>query len=161
MDTFDAVFEAQHARLLRIAGLLTGDGALPEEVVAEAFAKVFGRWRRGRIDDVGAYLRRAVINEVNGVYRKRGRALTVTPLDGAEATAGPGGRVDDRDELRWALTQLNPLQRAALVLRFIDDLSVAEKARVLDVPVGTVKSSVARGLERLRPLLIEEDPERA
>ena len=160
VDTFEAVFEAQHTRLLRIAGLLTGDSVLAEEVVAEAFAKVFGRWRRGRIDDVGAYLRRAVINEVNGLYRKRGRALAVTALDG-DASPDPWRRVDDRDALARALGRLNPLQRAVLVLRYFDDLSVADTARVLDVPVGTVKSSVARGLERLRPLLIEEDPDRA
>lgn len=65
---------------------------------------------------------------------------------------GPSGFavVDDRDDIARQLARLKPIQRAVLVLRYYDDLSEADVARELRMPVGTVKSTCSRALERLR-----------
>jgi RNA polymerase sigma-70 factor (sigma-E family) len=155
---FDAVFELQHDRMLRIAGLLCGDRDEAEDVVAEVFARTYRRWQKGGIDDVGAYLRRGVVNEVKSRWRKRSVRRRVherrTRDDQLEAP-GADAAVGEAQRLQDALVQLPDRQRAAIVLRFYDDRSEAETAAVLGIPVGTVKSSVARGLARLAVLLGE------
>jgi len=153
-ETFEAVFELHRDRALRLAYVLCGDAGVAEDIVADAFAGMYPRWRRGGIDDAGAYLRRAVVNRVHGRFRRLAHQRR------HEATArreiGPptiDARVAQREDLRAALLQLPPRQRAAVVLRHLEDLSEAETAAALGISVGTVKSSVARGLERLRTVL--------
>ena len=63
----------------------------------------------------------------------------------------------ERERLRDALMSLRPEQRAAVVLRFYEDLSLADTAEALGMPIGTVKSTVSRGLERLREQFPEEE----
>jgi RNA polymerase sigma-70 factor (sigma-E family) len=155
---FETVFGMHHARLLRIAGLLCGDAQEAEDVVAEVFARTFRRWQKGGIDDVGAYLRRGVVNEVRSRWRKRSvrRRVDARRTRDADEVA-PAADVDigEGARLQHALAQLTERQRAAIVLRFYDDRSEADTAAVLDVPIGTVKSSVSRGLARLAELLGE------
>ncbi len=153
--TFATVFNAHHRRAVRLAYLLTSDADQAEDIVAEAFVKVYPRWRRGEVRDVGAYLRRAVANEANSRLRRR-------YLERREVTRRHGDErgvrlVDDhaadRDEVWAALGRLPLRQRQAVVLRYYEDLSEAETAEVLGVSVGTVKSQVSRGLARLQELL--------
>lgn len=158
---FDAVFAQQHDRLLRIAGLLCGDRDEAEDVVAEVFARTYRQWKKGRIDDVGAYLRRGVVNEVRSRWRKRSvrrRVDARRSRDDVLDAPGADTAVGEHERLQVALLELNERQRAAIVLRFYDDRTEADTAAVLGVPVGTVKSSVARGLARLADLLGEEEP---
>jgi RNA polymerase sigma-70 factor (sigma-E family) len=152
---FDAVFGAHHRPAVRLAYLLTSDEHQAEDVVAEAFTKIYPRWQAGEIRDLGAYVRRAVVNEANSKLRRRYR-----DRDRARHRAGDARgvrRVDDeaadRDQVWQALRRLPEGQRAAVVLRYYEDLSEAQAAEVLDVSVGTVKSQVARGLSRLEDLL--------
>lgn len=154
-DAFVDLFEAHHDRAVRLAYLLVGDHHLAEDIVSDAFAKVFVQWRRGRVNDPAAYLRRAVVNTANSRLRRR-------YLERGEARRRSGDRrgvrrVDDRaadrDEMWQALLQLPDRQRAAVVLRYYEDLSEADTAAALGVSKGTVKSQVSRGLDRLERLV--------
>jgi RNA polymerase sigma-70 factor (sigma-E family) len=156
-EQYGVVYQAHLDPLLRFAWLLCGDRHLAEDVVAEAFARVFTHWRRGQISEPYAYLRRAVINEVTSRGRRR-------VLEAREEHRRFGsGRVDrpldelvaERDVVVQALRRLPLRQRAVLVLRFYDDLPEREVAKILGLSVGTVKSHTARGMERIRAELEE------
>lgn len=152
---FAEVFNAHHRDAVRLAYLLTSDPDQAEDVVAEAFTKVYRRWRRGGIRDVGAYVRRAVANEANSRlrrrYRERERAQHRTGDE--RGVRQVDDQAADHDEVWWALQRLPRRQRTAVVLRYFDDLSEAETAEVLGVSRGTVKSQVSRALDRLEQLL--------
>jgi RNA polymerase sigma-70 factor (sigma-E family) len=154
-DSFAAVFNAHHRQAVRLAYLLTSDPHQAEDVVAEAFAKVYVRWQRGDVRDVGAYLRRAVANEANSKLRRR-------YLERREAQRRAGDdrgvrTVDDvaadHDQVWQAIQRLPDRQRKAVVLRYYEDLSETETAEILGCSVGTVKSQVSRGLARMQELL--------
>jgi RNA polymerase sigma-70 factor (sigma-E family) len=154
--SFDVVFEAQHERLMRLAWLLCGDEAEAEDAIAEVFARLCRRWTTvNDIRDLDAYLRRAVVNEVRSSLRRRVRIRRVRS-GSPYGAAAPDRDLGERERMHRALLQLGHRQRAALVLRFYEDLSEADTARLLRMPVGTVKSTVSRGLERLRRILEEE-----
>lgn len=152
---FAAVFNEHHRAAVRLAYLLTSDPDQAEDVVAEAFTKVYRRWRSGDIRDVGAYVRRAVANEANSRLRRRylerGRARRRTGDE--RGVRRVDDQAADRDEVWWALQRLPRRQRTAVVLRYFEDLSEAETAEALGVSPGTVKSQVSRGLARLEELL--------
>jgi RNA polymerase sigma factor (sigma-70 family) len=159
---FTVTLSAEQAGLFRLAVLmLGGDRERAEDAVAEAVARVYPRWRAGHVADLGPYLRRAVINEVVRLGRRRrlerrdephhmlgGRSVSVSALDDQVVT---------RDRVVRALRCLPGRQRAVVVLRFYEDLDEAEIARLLDVSVGTVKSQLSRALPRLRTLMDEEE----
>ena len=151
MDDYAEVFARHHGRLLRVAELVAGDPQLAADAVAEAFARTYPHWRRGRVDDVGAYLRRAVLNEVQRTWRRRRTLPAPVRADAAGADEG----VAERDRVWRALEQLSTRQRAAVVLRFYEDLSEADIALALGIPVGTVKSTTSRALDKLRVTLEE------
>lgn len=150
---FDEVFRCHHDRLLRLTGLLCGDAAWAEDVVAEVFARLFRRWQPGAVRDVDAYLRRAVVNEVAGEFRRRTRARKRVALLAAVPRRSSEDKISERDQLWRAMLGLPGRQRAVLVLRYFEDASEARVAEILEMPVGTVKSTTARGLERLRDIL--------
>ena len=153
--SFASVYNAHHRGAVRLAYLMTGDTFMAEDVVADAFAKVWVQWQRGRVSDAGPYVRRAVVNTINSRWRRKaierreaekrsGDERGIVLADAASA---------DRDEMWQALGRLPERQRAAIVLRYYEDLSEAETAEVLGVSVGTVKSQVSRGLVRLREVV--------
>lgn len=155
--SFAAVFNEHHRRAVRLAYLLTGDHHQAEDVVADAMAKVYVKWRQGRVDDVGPYLRRAVANQANSRLRRR-------YLERREASRRTGDdrgvrlvddHAADRDAVWQAIQQLPDRQRQVVVLRYYEDLSEADTADVLGISTGTVKSSLSRGLSRLEQLLAE------
>lgn len=134
----------------RLAYLLTGDRATADDLVQEAFVRVFGRFRDLR--DPGAfesYLRRTVVNLTNSHFR---RLRTEREYVRRRRVERPVSIPDiaARDEMWQALQRLPARQRTAIVLRYYEDLSEAATADALRCPVGTVKSLVSRGLERLR-----------
>jgi RNA polymerase sigma-70 factor (sigma-E family) len=160
-----AALYGRHApRAGRLAYLLTGDADLAEDLAQEAFARLIARM--GSIRDeavIAAYLRRSVVNLVHKHWKKLQSERRYLRREGfslaTQATALPD--VAEQDELWRALQQLPYRQRAAIVLRFYEDLSEAETARVLGCAVGTVKSSVARGLRRLQKEMIGDEGVRA
>lgn len=154
--TADAAFAevfAAHARdAVRLATLLTGDPHRAEDVVGEAFARVYVRWRRGGILDARAYVRRAVVNQVRNTAR-RGFLERREAARRHGDLRGPRAHDDDvveRDEVDRLLALLTHRQRTAIVLRYWEDLPEAAVAAAMGCPVGTVKSLVSRGLARLR-----------
>lgn len=158
-EEFADHYRAEATACLGLAYALCGDRSLAEEVVADAFARTWPVFQEGRIDDVHAYVRRAVVNTMNGRFRRRSleRRHAVREANEAERTASGGAeRVDDHVSLWPALQSLPAPQRAVLVLRFLEDQSEQQTATLLGVRVGTVKSRTARGLARLQELLEEE-----
>lgn len=153
---FEEAFRLHSDRMVRLAGLLCGDAAQAEEAVAEVFARLYRRWRPGAIGDLDAYLRRAVVNEVAGEFRRRARARARV-VAGPPPSQGSGAdEVGERDRVWRALLRLPARQRAVLVLRYFDDESEARVAEVLGLPLGTVKSTAARGGKALGRILEEE-----
>ena len=156
-DSFAELYHAHWVGLYRLAWLLSGDAGRAEDAVAEAFAKVWPRWHTGRIDNGPAYLRRTMLNELQ---RGRRRWLLERRVGDRRSGDDRGAlhlaeQVTDRDSVWRALLGLPTHQRAAIVLRYYEDLTEAETAMVLGTTVGTVKSRVGRGLARLR-LSLEE-----
>jgi RNA polymerase sigma-70 factor (sigma-E family) len=151
----EALYRTHAAEALRLAYLLTGDHHLAEDLVQDAFARVFGRFTDLRDRDAfWWYLRRTIVNRSRSHFRRRrverawlARQRPDPPADGPD--------LGDRDRLRRALAALRPEQRAAVVLRYYEDLSEADTAVALGVPVGTVKSMVSRAMARLRDELGE------
>lgn len=156
---FAAVFTVHNERTVQLAFLLCGDHHVAEEVVADAWLGVYRRLERGPIADIGPYLRRAVVNGL----RSRARRQLLVRREALRRTAPPvEGASDDHVTARMvmlrALARLPLRTRTAVVLRYYEDLSVAETAVAMGITEGTVKSTVAKGLARLRALLEDERP---
>jgi len=141
--------------LRRLGFLLTGDWGEAEELAQEAMARTFAVWSRvRRYRQPAAYARKVLLNRHRSLLRR-----AVVEARHVLATRSPVGAshepdLSGDDLLLWqALGRLPARQRAAIVLRYYLDLSEAEVARQLGVPVGTVKSLVHRGLARLRDRL--------
>ena len=154
---FTALYRLHRHEVFRLAYLLTGDRDRAEEATAEAFARVYPKWRRGGVEHLGPYVRRALVNEVN----RRGRRLQLERLERNRRTGSdrgarsPEDEAADRDAVVRALLRLPRRQRAAVVLRFYADLPEREVAEALGTSVGTVKSQVSRALLRLKEVLGE------
>jgi RNA polymerase sigma-70 factor (sigma-E family) len=149
-EAYEALFTAHFANLVRLAGLLGAED--PEDVAQEAFVRLHAH--RATLRDPGAapaWLTRAVVN----LTRSRGRRLRVarrrTPHEVATAPAAETTAAEraEHREVVAALRTLNPRQRRVLVLRYWQDLPLAEIAATLGLPLGTVKSNHSRGLAAL------------
>jgi len=140
--------------LLRAAVLLTGSKEAGEDLVQAALERLL---RRGPAvhGDPEAYLRRIIYHLAADGWRRGGRwraRLALLRGDGEGVAPDRSVQVEQRDELVRLLLRLPPGQRAAIVLRYWEDLGDAEAADVLGCSASTVRSSVARGLHRLREL---------
>jgi RNA polymerase sigma-70 factor (sigma-E family) len=133
-------------RLLRSAYLLTGDLHRAEDLVQEALVKVAMRWDRLSAGNPTAYARTIIVRDNISWWRRRREVL----VDEVSATAAVSSDPDAAMVVRRALQRLTPAQRAVVVLRHFDDLSVEETAAILKVAPGTVKSQNAAALARLR-----------
>jgi RNA polymerase sigma-70 factor (sigma-E family) len=163
----DAAFERyvalrQHA-LLRTAVLLTGDVHTAEDLLQTALSRLYLSWHRvHREEAMDAYVRRIMVNQHTSWWRRawRHRETAVDPVDLVPPQRGGtelAAEVVERAAL-WRVVQLlPPRQRAAVVLRFYEDLSEAQTAEVLGCSVGTVKASTSRALPKLRPRLAGEE----
>lgn len=161
---------ARRRPLLRTAFLLCGDWHLAEDLVQDALAKLYVAWRRiHRRGEIEAYARKTLLNAYIDSRRRPwrrehpsdasdgdgqfGRPSATPP--GHATVPGDGDPAEGsdpwlRDHLLSVLAQVPPRQRAVLVLRFWEDLSVDQVADLLSCSTGTVKSQTARGLDRLR-----------
>jgi RNA polymerase sigma-70 factor (sigma-E family) len=147
---------------VRLAFLLTGDMPLAEDLVQDAFVRLAGRLVHLRDPDAfDAYLRRTVVNLSRSHFRRKRveRAYLQRARGAFEVqTADAEQSVEDRDEVWTALRRVSPRQRAALVLRFYEDLSERQVAEILNCRPGTAKSLVSRGLDALRAEIPTEEP---
>ncbi|MBE7190009.1 SigE family RNA polymerase sigma factor [Jatrophihabitans endophyticus] len=146
---FRAFVEVNGATLLHAARLLTGDHHRGEDLVQTALTKVYLKW--DRVDAPLSYARRALVNAHIDQTRRRwwGERPTETVPESASG-ADDVDASDQRDQLRRLLAGLAPRERSVVVMRYYCDLSEQDTARTLGIPVGTVKSSCARALARLR-----------
>jgi RNA polymerase sigma-70 factor (sigma-E family) len=137
--------------LLRTAFQLTGNRADAEDLVQAVLAKTFQAW--DRIEDHGAldgYVRRAMVNTQISWWRRRRVEEYPTDELPDRADAGPPPGSDWEDTLRRAVDRLPQRMRAAVLLRYYDDMSEADIASALGVTPGTVKSTVSRAMAKLR-----------
>ena len=157
-EDFAAVYAANHADALRLAYLLCGNKERAEDAVAEAFVRIYRSMGRSEIREPRAYVRRAVVNELHSRFRRLAleRREASKRSGDARGTRGADEDLVEHDQMFAALRQLSQRQRAAVVLRFYEDLPEKAIAEAMGISVGTVKSTLSRGLERLRALLAEE-----
>jgi RNA polymerase sigma-70 factor (sigma-E family) len=146
----DYVRERSRA-LLRTAYLLTGNQADAEDLVQSALAKTYLAW--DRIEDRGAldgYVRRAMVNTHISWWRRRRVEEFPTDEIPDQAVADHAAHSELQETLRRAIDRLPQRMRAAVMLRYYDDMTEAEVAEVLGVSLGTVKSTVSRAVAKLR-----------
>ncbi len=137
--------------LLRAAYLLTGNMSDAEDLVQAALAKTYQAW--DRIEDrsaVDGYVRRAMVNTHISWWRRR--RLEEFPTDEVpdQAVADHAGSSDLQETVRKAVDRLPQRMREAVLLRFYEDMTESEVADALGVSLGTVKSTVARAMAKLR-----------
>ncbi len=146
-------------KLLRLAFLVTGNFDDARDAVQDALEGVLPRW--GRLADSekrDAYVHRCVVNACLAIIRRRGRSRpTAEPqlLPQAKVQADPAWAIANADEAWRLCTSLPPQQRAAVVLRFYQDLSFAEIGAALGCPESTARSHVHRALAEMRTRLEE------
>lgn len=140
----------------RLAFAMVGDASTAEEIVQEAFVRLYASWRRlDRIEHLPSFLRRIVVN----LCRSRARRIAVRErldplLRGPSSTEQPD--VALHIDIWSALESLPPRQRACVVLRYLEDLSEADVADLLGCSLGTVKSQLHKARRRIEPLLRDE-----
>ena len=147
--SFEEFFGSEHARLFGALCLVTGDRHEAEEIMQDAFLRLWERWDRvAAIDDLSAYLFRTAMNVFRNRYRRAALALRKTinlvPAEDALAT------VEYRDAVIRALRGLTPDQRAAVVLTGYVGLTSEEAGKVLGIRAGTVRTLAARARAAIR-----------
>jgi RNA polymerase sigma-70 factor (sigma-E family) len=139
--TFEALYADEVDAMARLAFLLVGSEEQAEELVHDAFARLYERW--DRVDNPGGYLRTCVVNGCKDRLRRRG-------VERRHPAVSSGPSELEADHLADVLASLPYRQRAAVVLRYYEDRSEADIADLLGVRPGTVKSLLHRGLATLR-----------
>ncbi|MBR7836498.1 SigE family RNA polymerase sigma factor [Actinospica durhamensis] len=154
---FTEYFAARQTWLRGVAYMLCQDWHRADDLLQTTAMRLYARWPRAdRIENLDAYARKILVNtflaEQRSPWWKR-----VIPhwenTDGAVEAPDPSDALD----LRAALAALPPRQRATVILRYYDELSVLEVAEILGCAPGTVKSQTARALTALRRTLTDED----
>jgi RNA polymerase sigma-70 factor (sigma-E family) len=151
--TFSEFMAARWAPLYRTAYLLTGDRHDAEDLLQAALARTCVRW--GSIRDkraADAYVRQAMVHQMSRQWKRRGREVATDDVP----DRGHDGGLDVRaDHLAlWVeIRKLPPRMRATLVLRYVEDLTEADTARLLGCSTGSVKSQTHHALKRLRAAL--------
>ena len=159
-DYIDFVTHQANA-LCRTAYLLCGDWRRAEDATQEALIRLYRVWGRiHRKGAVGAYARKVVVSTTLDALRRKSSQELVGGDDYFTAEADPAdplGVLENRLVITQALAELPPRQRACVVLRYFDELSVDETAAALNCRPGTVKSQTLRALDKLRthPALAE------
>jgi RNA polymerase sigma-70 factor (sigma-E family) len=152
-DYVDFVTHQANA-LCRTSYLLCGDWRRAEDATQEALIRLYRIWSRiQRKGSVGAYARKVVVSTtMDGLRRKSSQEVVggETYFAGEPDSSDPLAVLEDRLVITQALAGLPERQRACVVLRYFDELSVEETALALDCRPGTVKSQTMRALEKLR-----------
>lgn len=158
--TFDALVAAHQDRLFTIAHRVGGSREDAEELVQDCFVRAYRAIagydaERTRELRLRGWLTTILLNASRNRARVRRVPTAELAFDpGAEPSADPLDRRDERDTWVRLLAGLNPAQRTAVVLRHVDGLSYAEIAEAVGKPEGTVKAHVHRGLAALRTALL-------
>lgn len=150
-DDFTAFVHSVWRPMYRTAYLLLGDHGGAEDLVQTALAKTYAARRVRTLDDAAAYARTVLLNEARSMFRRSSwrRERPVSEIRDAAYESDPSTRPAVVDAVR----RLPPRQRAVIILRFYEDLSVAQTASALGCAVGSVKSQTSSALASLRILL--------
>jgi RNA polymerase sigma-70 factor (ECF subfamily) len=146
--SFEQFFMAEHVRLVAIAIALAPDRETAQDVAQETLARAFAHWDRVRtLDQPGAWVRRILINLLIDNHRRRTRE------DGAVlrllSESSTSSSSEDVDGFIALIRRLPERQRVAVVLRYLDDLSVDDVAYSMNVAQGTVKSLLFKARQTL------------
>jgi RNA polymerase sigma-70 factor (sigma-E family) len=156
----EELYERHADDAVRLAYLLTSDRELSRDLAQDAFVRVAGRFRHLRYPDAfDAYLRRTVVNLCMSHFRHERVEREYLEREGAApAPVAEPPEVGTRDELRRALHRLPIRQRAAIVLRYYEDLSEEAVASAMGCSVPAARSLVSRGMETLRTIVERREP---
>jgi RNA polymerase sigma-70 factor (sigma-E family) len=150
---FEEFVASRSGALLRAAWLLTGDERLAEDLLQAALAKSWRRWERAR-NGPETYVRKVLVSTYLSWWRRRWRgerpAAEVPEPTWDARDDDPADRVADRDAMRRALARLSRQQRAVVVLRYAEDLSIAQTAELLGCSAQTVRVQAHRAIASLR-----------
>ena len=146
---WEIFFRAEYSRTARTVAVIFGDADSAEDAVQEAFADAYIRWDRiSKYDQPAAWVRRVAINKMHNRTRsRRRRDVAVRRLGVAQAPS------PNRVAIESALAGLSEQQRVAVVLHYLDDLSINEVAAVMELSSGAVNSHLNRARANLRGLL--------
>jgi RNA polymerase sigma-70 factor (sigma-E family) len=154
-DEFVEFVSSRIPRLHQTAYLLCGDRHRAEDIVQATALNLYLKWSRARAaDNIDGYVHRMLVREFLG-QRRLGWARVLLTDRIPEHPTPPSDDVENRDEVLAGLARLPAGQRAAIVLRYYSDLSVADTATALNCSVGNVKSQTARGLATLRRIMAQ------
>ena len=149
-EDFDAFVRARWSATARLAYALALDHQKAEDLAQEAFTKLWFRWRSVRDGSPEAYLRKIVTTTFLSGRRRRWIGERPTETTPEIAVSSATAQVDERLALKTAMARLTPRQRAAVYLRYAEDLSERSVAELLGCSVGAVKQHTRRGLDALR-----------
>lgn len=149
-ESFETWAGSRQQALVRSAFLLTGDFHRAEDLVQDALVKAAARWDSLASGNPDAWMRTVVYRDHVSLWRRYRREVFTTPREQVVPAVGEASLV-----LREALGRLTARQRAVLVLRYVEDRSLAETADVLGLTVGSVKKHASVALARLRTIAPE------
>ena len=156
---FTAYVRAREQSLARLAYLLSGDRDAAEDLLQNALAKVYRHWDRVQVAELpDAYVRRVMVNENNSRWRgllRRHESPSSHVLEVHDPPGAPGLDPATSIDLWHHVQSLPRQQRAAVVLRYYEDLTEAQTAEVLGCSIGTVKSHTSRAISALRSRMSE------
>ena len=146
LQAIETVSKSSWLALTRLAHLLVGDRSEAEDIVQTVFVTAAPRWES--IEEPAAYLRRAVVNRAHDVHRRSFRSAATT-------VAQTGAIGEPEVDEAWRFVQALPtIQRAVVVLRFYEDLSLTDIGSMLGRPASTVRSDLRRALTTLRGSMV-------
>lgn len=155
--TFERFFAEEYPRLVPMLHALTGDRGRAEDVAQEALVRAHRDWERIRdYERPGAWTRRVAINLASNASRSARREEHALRRVGPAGGIEPSAMLTPADEQLWGLVRTLPeQQRAVVVLHYVEDLSVADVAQVLDISDGTVKTHLSRARAALAAQLAD------
>jgi RNA polymerase sigma-70 factor (ECF subfamily) len=158
VEAYVLLVRRYYPRCLRLALRMLGDRVEAEEAVQDAFVRAYGALERYEERDLfAAWLLRILLNQCRtlGAKRRRREARFVSADALPEAADANPPDIHHRIELQRALLQLTPEHREAILLRYVEDMSYEDAARLTGVGVSALKMRVMRAKEQLRDLLKE------
>ena len=158
---FDHFFLSHYDGLVRSLTAITGDHTRADDCVQEAFVRAYGRWRRiRRYDNPATWVRRVAINLSRDGHRSEARRRRREDRNGVELpdnAPSPEMAVAGDLDLVALLGRLTPQQRTVAALFYIEDISVAEVAAILDLSTGAVKFHLNKARSALKIILEAEE----
>lgn len=160
MESVEDLVAIHGQALFRLAFMLSGEHHAAEDLYQETLVLIHRNWSRvSRVGSPGAYAKRVMVNAFTSARRRRSSTEVVAdaPYAGREPmNSGIESDVVERDRLWRLLSQLPPAERAALTLKYYEDLSDRQAAELLGCRASTVRANTSRALARLREYSVSE-----